>query len=85
MSIDGTIKSEQPWDQEPGLLQRVGARVRFVREKSGKTAQELSQATGLPRSHISAIERGRTNPTVKTLDRIARGIGCGLRDLMPKP
>jgi transcriptional regulator with XRE-family HTH domain len=83
MSIDGTIKSEQPWDQELGILELVGQRIRFVREKSGKTAQELSQTTGLPSSHISAIERGKANPTVRTLDKIARGIGCSLRDLMP--
>jgi transcriptional regulator with XRE-family HTH domain len=76
-------RPEHPWDAEQGLLEKVGARVRFVRQRSGKTATQLAALSGLPRSHISDIERGKRNPTLQTMDRIAQGIGCTLRDLMP--
>lgn len=73
----------RPWDDELGVLEAVGARVRFVRKKAKKTTAEVAKLGGLNRTHISDIERGERNATLLTLSKIALGIGCTLRDLMP--
>ncbi len=40
--------------------------------------QELSKRTKIAQGDISKIERGKANPSVKTLDRLAKGLGCEL-------
>lgn len=45
----------------------------------GMTQQQLAQATGMNQRAISRIESGRANPTVRTLERIARGFGKRLK------
>ncbi|WP_442904201.1 helix-turn-helix domain-containing protein, partial [Gordonibacter sp.] len=34
-----------------------------------------AQATGMNQRSISRLEMGNTNPTVRTLDRLAKGFG----------
>ena len=40
--------------------------------------QELSRRTKIAQGDISKIERGKANPSMKTLDRLAKGLGCEL-------
>lgn len=54
---------------------RVGSTVRRLREQKGITVTELARATGLSPAHISEIERGRTAPSVRTLEKLARALG----------
>ena len=79
-----TAPNVKPWDAEGGVLDAVGRQVRFVRERANKTMDEVAKLGGLRRTHISAIERGKRNATILSLQKIAVGIGCTLRDLMPK-
>ncbi|MGL4372711.1 MAG: helix-turn-helix domain-containing protein [Turicibacter sp.] len=44
----------------------VGQKVRFYRKLRGYSQEELSDATGLNRTYISAIERGDKNISIKT-------------------
>ena len=39
------------------------------------TQKELSQRTGIHQSHISRLESGNYNPSLKFLKRIAAGLG----------
>ena len=54
-------------------------RVRELRKEKGLTQQQLAEATGMNQRSISRIEMGNTNPTVRTLGRIARGFGKKLQ------
>ena len=40
--------------------------------------KELAAVTGIDQSDISKIERGTANPSVNTLARIAKALGCSL-------
>ena len=42
------------------------------------TQTELSKITGIHQAEISKIERGIGNPSIKTLQRIAKGLGLNL-------
>jgi len=47
----------------------------MAREESGMTQQQLSEATGINRSDISKLENGSANPSLRTMKRIAEGLG----------
>ncbi|WP_417146597.1 helix-turn-helix domain-containing protein [Paratractidigestivibacter faecalis] len=40
------------------------------------TQIELSRKSGVPQETISQIERGRANPTMSTLEKLARAMGA---------
>ena len=46
-----------------------------ARSVSGITQQELSKRTGINQSDISKLEQGKGNPSLKTLQRLAEGLG----------
>jgi len=54
---------------------RFGAALRTVRLRQGLSQSGLSEASGLHRTHISRIERGRCEPTYATLMKLRRGLG----------
>lgn len=45
------------------------------REKLNLSQQELSRLTGINQSHISRLESGNYNPSLKFLKRVAAGLG----------
>lgn len=49
----------------------VGRNVRRVRRAARVTQEELAHKSGLDRTYISDIERGRRNPTIRWLQDVA--------------
>jgi len=60
----------------------VGQRVREIRKQRGLTLKEVAEATGLSLTYLSDVERERTQPSLKTLQRIAGGLNVTTTDLM---
>lgn len=52
--------------------------VRKARADAGISQKELSNLTNIDQSDISKIERGLANPSVQTLDRIAKALDAKL-------
>lgn len=50
-----------------------------ARRDSGLTQKELSQRTGIAQGDISKLEKGNANPSIRTLQRLAAGMGKFLR------
>lgn len=50
-----------------------------ARLKSGFTQKELSERTGIAQGDISKLERGNANPSIRTLQRLASGMGMKLK------
>ena len=50
-----------------------------AREKTGLTQKELSEKTGITQADISRLENGNANPSLKTLQRLAEGLGMTLK------
>ncbi len=50
-----------------------------ARRKSGLTQKELSERTGIAQGDISKLERGNANPSIRTLQRLAAGMGLTLK------
>ena len=50
-----------------------------ARRASGLTQKELSERTGITQGDICKLERGNANPSLKTLQRLALGMGMVLK------
>ena len=50
-----------------------------ARKASGLTQKELSEKSGIAQGDISKLENGNANPSVRTLQRLAAGMGMKLR------
>lgn len=49
-----------------------------ARKRTGLTQKELAERTGIAQSDISKFETGGGNPSLKTLQRLAAGMGTVL-------
>lgn len=50
-----------------------------ARKRTGMTQKQLAEATGIYQGDISKLERGCGNPSLKTLQRLAAGMGMRLK------
>jgi len=46
-----------------------------ARKNTGITQKELSERTGIAQGDISRLETGNANPSLRTLQRLANGLG----------
>jgi transcriptional regulator with XRE-family HTH domain len=75
-------RAEPPAD---ALSAHLRGRVRELRGERGWSLDEMSSASGVSRSMLSQIERGRVNPTIAVAFRIARAFGLSLAELVETP
>lgn len=50
-----------------------------ARKLKGLTQKELSERTGIAQGDISKLENGSSNPSLRTLQRLAEGLGMKLK------
>lgn len=63
------------------FIGRVGAEVRRRRKEQGLTVQQLADAADVSRRMLTSIEQGQANPSLVTIDRIARALGSDFATL----
>ena len=51
-----------------------------IRESKGMTTRALAREAGVSTETINAIEHGRRQPTVTTLDKLARALDVEIKD-----
>lgn len=56
--------------------------LRELRKSNKLTLRNLAEATGLSVSYMSDIERGRTSPSLKTLEALAEALGVSVTVLL---
>lgn len=54
------------------FYRHLGRVIVRIREKKGLTQEQLALLCDINRSHFAKIEEGRANPSIKTLNKIAR-------------
>ncbi len=50
-----------------------------ARKNSGLTQKQLAERTGIAQSDISKLENGNANPSLRTLRRLAAGMGMKVK------
>ena len=72
------FRSKAEWDAlQPELT--IAQAMLDARKESGLTQKQLSERTGIAQADISKLERGNANPSLRTLQRLAAGMGMNIR------
>ena len=80
---DPEFKAE--WEALQPELSLVQAMI-DARKVSGLTQKELSVRTGIAQADISKLEYGNANPSLRTLQRLAAGMGMQVKiEFIPAP
>lgn len=53
------------------ICTRLGRNVRRLREAKGWSQEDYADRAGIHRTYVSDIERGRRNPTVTVVEKLA--------------
>lgn len=61
---------------------RLGQTVRELRSAAGYSQESFAARIKVHRTFMGTIERGRTNVSLDTLERLARGLGMGVWELL---
>jgi transcriptional regulator with XRE-family HTH domain len=61
-----------------------GERLRAWRRYRSLTQRGLSDSTGIPQPNVAALESGRVEPKLSTLERLAAGLGVTLGTLLDR-
>ena len=69
---------KEEWDALEPEYQIIKAMLNSRIEKS-LTQRQLSEITGIPQADISRLENGNANPSLRTLQRLAEGMGMKLK------
>jgi transcriptional regulator with XRE-family HTH domain len=73
----------KPKERKTGLQIAFGKIVRSLRLEKKLSQEELAALSDLHFTYISSVERGERNISIENIARIARALGCQLKDLMP--
>lgn len=76
------MPTDLPDDEIDRETQRIGRRIREVREYRNLTQERVILAVPMNRAHYQDIEAGRANPTLRLLLRIAHAIGVPIAALV---
>ena len=57
----------------------IGNKIADARKEKNLTQEQLAQVTGINQANISRLENGTANPSLRTLKRLAEGMGMELK------
>ena len=66
----------------PPAVAEIGSRVRRTRRRLGMTVEDLAETADVSVGFVSQLERGRGNPSLSSLCRVADGLGIHVADLL---
>ena len=59
----------------------LGQRIKELRKENNMTQEDLAFKVEVDRSYMGFVERGEKNPTLSTLDKIAKALKVSLPEL----
>jgi transcriptional regulator with XRE-family HTH domain len=68
--------------EEAEAVPRFAAAIKARREASGWSQGQVGYRAGLDAAEVSRLERGKREPRLRTIIRIARGLGVEPAELM---
>lgn len=69
-------------DKEIKFIEKVGARIKEKRVEAGHSQLNFAALLNIEDSALRRIEAGKTNPTLKTLYRIAEALNLTIGDIL---
>jgi transcriptional regulator with XRE-family HTH domain len=68
-------------DSMPESLLPLGEAIRAQREQLGLSQEKLAEQCGFDRTYISMLERGKRNPSLLNLLKLAKGLKTSVSKL----
>jgi len=62
--------------------QKLGKNLKRIRTEKGISQSDVAESLGVSRGFISNIEKGKTNPTLATIVRLANAIEASSDELL---
>ncbi|GEP12009.1 helix-turn-helix domain-containing protein [Methylobacterium gnaphalii] len=62
----------------------MGLNVQALRRERGYSQEELAHRAGVHPTYLSGVERGRRNPTIVVLQRIAEALGSDIEQIVSR-
>lgn len=66
------------------IQQRVGNRIRELRNALGLSQEKLALAADLDRTYIASVESGKRNISIVNLEKIITALNCSFSDFFQK-
>jgi transcriptional regulator with XRE-family HTH domain len=63
------------------IKEKFGRKVSTLRKVRAISQEELAQLSGLHRTYISDLERGRRNVALENIEKIANALGQDIKEL----
>ena len=63
-------------------LERIGMRIKALREKRGLSQEELAGRAGISRGYLARLETGRHEPTLTMLGKLAKALRVKTAELL---
>ena len=57
------------------ITERIGARIRELRNQQGISQEKLALKAEIDRTYLAGVERGKRNPSIKSLEKILSALG----------
>ena len=67
--------------KQPDLLLKMGEKIRFIRMKKKMTQNDLAIECDFEKASMSRLESGRSNPTVRTLQKVCIALDVHITEL----
>ena len=64
------------------IRSRLGRNLRKLREREGWSQEDYADRAGIHRTYVSDIERGRRNPTITVVEKLAVPFEVTASDLL---
>ncbi len=61
---------------------KLGQNLKRIRTEKGISQGDIVRTLGMPKSFVSSIENGKTNPTLATIVKLAKAVGVSTDELL---
>ena len=64
------------------VRERAGLNLQRLKRERGLSQEELADRANIHQTYLRGVERGKRNPTITVLQRIAEALGADIEDLV---
>jgi len=69
---------------ESQIIRRLAERLKLLRTAKGWSQEKLAERASIQRSYVADLERGKRNPSVRTLVKLANALGVSIPELFER-
>lgn len=79
----GKRLSDKEQKEKEEIQKKFGERLATLRQEKNITQENFAFELGVDRTYISYIERGKRNPSLFFVHKIANALGVKVKDILP--